>query len=126
MDTSAVWVERQYFPVFADRQVVVPLTLVGFPRGLMPPNLRRRDLRKFPHRQVGKVSEKSARMVKDLWIVRIKPVQFQGNFNRLAVALQAGVGSFELEARHAFQCRVGGPVKPFFQTGQRLTVAAKL
>ena len=44
MDTRAARVQREHLPVFSDCKVMVSLTFVSFPRGLMHPNRTWRHL----------------------------------------------------------------------------------
>src|SRR5437870_5584236 len=120
MDTRSARLQRQYLPVFADREVVVSLTVVSLTHRLMSPDRRRRHLRKFPHRQVGEDPEQLSGVIENLRSLRIETVQLEGHLHCLAVALQAGISPFELQTGHTFQCWIGRAPETFLQPRQRL------
>src|SRR5579859_3749123 len=102
MDLRAVWIEFKYLVIFANRGVGRSLALVCFCSSLVAPYRPRRDDFQLLESEKRVIPVDTPGLVEDLRIIRIELVQLQGHSHRILVALEAGIGSHQLQAAHTF------------------------
>ena len=90
MNARSAGIDREHLAIFADGGGVRSLALVGFGLSLMPPDRSWSHLGKLLHGQEGEVPKDLASVVQDLRIARIKLIQIQRHFHRIAVSQQPG------------------------------------